>query len=211
MALIGRNTRVEIQATLGTAKTITAITKANPGVATSTGHGLANGDVVVLDPVAGMVELDGQIVRVANVAANTFELEGIDTTNYGDFTSGEAKEVTAWTTLGTARSVNAASTTPNKLDATTLIDSEQQLINGVTPAPDITISNLSDPLAAASVLVEAAARNNESLGFRIRMSDGSYRFFRGTPSLPSENIPLNDLVTADFSVTQVRRRLAYAA
>ena len=62
-------------------KTITGITKANPGVVTSTAHGYSNGDTVVISGVVGMTEVNGKRFKVANVAANTFELQTIDGTN----------------------------------------------------------------------------------------------------------------------------------
>jgi len=76
-----------------TAKTITAITKANPGVVTIAGHGWANLDVVNLASIGGMVELNGVRARLASVATNTFALkdeqgDNIDTTNYTTYTSG---------------------------------------------------------------------------------------------------------------------------
>lgn len=76
------------------AVTITGITNANPGVVTAASHGYANGDDVVIAAVGGMTQVNGKIYRVANVAANTFELTdpqtgaNINTTAYGTYTSG---------------------------------------------------------------------------------------------------------------------------
>ena len=56
----GRNVRVEIAATYDTAKTVSAVTKANPGVASSTSHGMANGAIGYFsDTTEGMNELAG--------------------------------------------------------------------------------------------------------------------------------------------------------
>jgi len=68
-------------------KTITAITKANPGVVTSASHGFSNGDRVRLYDVMGMTEVNGETYTVANVATNTFELSGVDTTSYTTYVS----------------------------------------------------------------------------------------------------------------------------
>lgn len=78
---------------LETAKNITGITKANPGVVTAVGHGYANGDEVYISGVGGMDEVNGQIYRVANKATDTFQLntpEGtaVDTSAYTTYTSG---------------------------------------------------------------------------------------------------------------------------
>lgn len=62
-----------------------AVTEANPGVVTSTGHGLKNGDTVTFTAVSGMVELNGNSYTVANATANTFELSGTDTTAFTTF------------------------------------------------------------------------------------------------------------------------------
>lgn len=72
---------------------ISAISKANPGVLTSTAHGLSNGDIVRLRGIAGMTQLEGQLVKVTNKADDTFELyttadAAIDTSAFGTFTSG---------------------------------------------------------------------------------------------------------------------------
>ena len=74
-------------------KTITGITQANPGVVTSTAHGLSNGDTVVISGVVGMTQVNGKRFKVASVAANTFQLQDIDgnnvnTTSYTAYTSG---------------------------------------------------------------------------------------------------------------------------
>lgn len=71
-----------------TAKNITAITKANPGVVTSAAHGYSNGELLVLADIGGMVELNGTEVTVANVTTNTYELSGVNTSSYTTYTSG---------------------------------------------------------------------------------------------------------------------------
>jgi hypothetical protein len=211
---IGRNTRVEVQKTLATAQSLLSVTLANPAVITYSGS-LTTGDIIVIDTeIAGMTELGGQTVRVANVSASpsTAELESIDSSTFGALTATSSfTKVSAWSTLGIARSVNAGGTSPNRIDATTLLDSEKQYLFGQSESPEITIDAISDPLTEAALIVEAAARSNVPLAFRITMSDGSKRVFGGYVSLPSESIPLGELVTASFSVTQVRRRLAYAS
>ena len=82
-----------LQVLTGVPKTITAITKANPGVITSNSHGFANGDEIYIIGVGGMTQLNGRNFRVANVTTNTFTLtdlfgDAIDTTNFTTFTSG---------------------------------------------------------------------------------------------------------------------------
>jgi len=85
-------------AALEAAKTITAITAATPGVATSVAHGYADGDLVKL-AVTGMTELNEGIYRVYAKAADTFQLAklsndgGISTAGFAAFTGGTAQKV----------------------------------------------------------------------------------------------------------------------
>lgn len=77
---------------LETAKTITAITQANPAVVTSAAHGYSNGDWVYLTGILGMTELNGDFYVVANKTANTFELKdifgaNINSTSYTAYSS----------------------------------------------------------------------------------------------------------------------------
>ena len=55
-SILSQGTRFQIQklGTNGSPKTITGISAANPAVVTSTAHGLATGDVVIIAAVVGM-------------------------------------------------------------------------------------------------------------------------------------------------------------
>lgn len=73
-----------------TSNSITGITKANPAVVTYSGaDNFANGDIVYIDGVVGMTEVNDLEFEVANVntGANTFELKGINSTNYTTYSS----------------------------------------------------------------------------------------------------------------------------
>lgn len=68
--------------------TITAISKANPAVVTSAAHGRATGDRLYLSGIGGMVEItDGGYV-ITKIDANSFSLDGIDSSAYTTFTTG---------------------------------------------------------------------------------------------------------------------------
>jgi len=77
-----------------TSASISAATKANPGVVTANGHGLKEGQQVTISGVGGMTQLNGNVYTVRNPATNTFELydtngtSSIDSSGYGTYTSG---------------------------------------------------------------------------------------------------------------------------
>jgi len=100
-----------------TSRTITGITQANPGVVTATAHGFENGDEVYLDDIVGMTQLNDKRVRVANTAANTFELQDLDGNNIN------TTSYTAYSSGGTARQAfvritNSATTRNNTVSWT---------------------------------------------------------------------------------------------
>jgi hypothetical protein len=86
-------------------KTITGITQANPGVVTSTAHGYSNGDTIVISGVVGMTQVNGKRFKVANVTANTFQLQNIDGNNVN------TSSHTAYTSGGIANRVYTVVTT----------------------------------------------------------------------------------------------------
>ena len=69
-------------------KSISAITKANPAVVTATSHGYSNGDHVWINDVVGMTEVNARRYTIANVTTHTFELSGVNSTNYTTYSSG---------------------------------------------------------------------------------------------------------------------------
>jgi len=89
----------------GTAKTISGVTAADPGVVTATAHGFSDGDDVYVTGIVGMDQLNGRTMRVANKATNTFELNDYDGNNID--TSG----YTAYSSAGTAEAVYQIATT----------------------------------------------------------------------------------------------------
>lgn len=216
--IIGRNTRVEVQKTLSAAIAISAISLALPAVASYEGAvDPSNGDVIVInDDIDGMFELAGQTVRLANVSSGgspgSIELEGIDSSLYGAL-SGETSfvRVTAWATLGNAKTLSAGSTSPNKKDSTTLLDRKQRYLLGQPDTPDITVDMLSNPFLEAVALIKAASLTGAQLAFRVTCQDGSKRIFGGLVSLPSENITTGEIATGGFTIVQVGDRMEYAS
>lgn len=202
-AVIGRGVRVEVAATYAAAKTVSAISLASPGVATSTAHGLTDATVGYLSGISGMVQLEGMAVRVDAPATNTFNLESLDTSGFSAF-SGTCSftPVATWQTLGIATSYSIGGGEAEKLDNTTLLDDVKQELNGQLASQSVSINvNAETFNSAAMALIEAAARSATSVVFRITLKDGSVRVFRGEPSLPGEDVQKGAIGTGSFSVS----------
>jgi hypothetical protein len=93
--------KLYMNTTFDAAKTVSAVTNANPAVATSTAHGLANGDELLF--TSGWEDATDSIWRGAGVATNTINLEGLDASNTTNYTAGggvgTVAKVTGWTEL----------------------------------------------------------------------------------------------------------------
>ncbi|MCY1646256.1 pilus assembly protein TadG-related protein [Caulobacter sp. SL161] len=73
-----------------TARSISAINKANPARITATGHGLVTGDYVYITGVGGMTTLNNKVYRVTldNTNTNRVFLDGVDSRNFSNYTGG---------------------------------------------------------------------------------------------------------------------------
>lgn len=169
---------IAIQSALAAADTITAITKANPGVASSTTHGMANGAYAKLT-VSGMSQVDGRVARVANQAANTWELEGIDTTLFDTFTSGTSEEVTFGTSLVTATTVNASGGDFDFIDVTTIHDNVKKQIPGVANPIKFDFENLWDTADAGLIALKSASDSSAQRCFKFTFNNGKIMVFTG--------------------------------
>lgn len=202
-SILGRGVRVEVSRTFGTAKTVSTISNAKPGVATSTGHGLAAGAVGYFSSVEGMVTLEGQAARVASPDANTFALENINTTSAPAFSgSADFFPVTGWATVTEASSYKIGGGTGTKGDDTRLIDEVDQEVNLRLAAQSLEFGL--KPFTVPSeglALCEDAARAGSYLVFRITLRDGSTRVAYASPSLSDEDVSTGQLGSGSFSAS----------
>ena len=177
--------KLYMESAIAAAKTISGITKAAPGVISSTAHGYANGDFVLLE-IQGMVELHGYLCKVINVATDTFQVAGVDgvtginTTAFSDFASGTAKKVTLGTTITGVQEFSPSGGDIKTEPTTTVSDvQDTQIVTGATAmAYDLTMQW--DPAAAAQQAMISAFRTRANKGFRVVWPDGAQALWYGT-------------------------------
>lgn len=71
-------------------KTITNITNASPASVSVIAHGYSTGNTVFIRSVVGMTQVNNKLYTITVTGANTFTLDGIDSTAYTPYTSGGA-------------------------------------------------------------------------------------------------------------------------
>lgn len=188
------NVAIAMQSALAAAKTITAITKASPGVVSSTAHGYSNGDYVKLT-VQGMWQLNARVFRVASVATDTFQLEdvsggtGISTASFDTFTSGTAEKITFGTSITTATSMNVSGGNFPMIDTTTIHGNQKSQVPGLPDALTATFDNLWDPTEAGQAAMKAASDAQAQRAFKFTFGTGGkimvfdgYVGFAGAPA-----------------------------
>lgn len=208
---------VAVQSALGTAKDIVSITKANPGVVSTdygspspAGHGFSNGDYVVLD-VLGMNQLDGRVVRVANATTYTFELEGVDTTNYDTFSSGSVQKATFGTTINTLTGLSASGGDYDFIDTTTIHDTVKTQVPGPAAPGTYSFESIWDPADTGLIALKAAADAQALRAIRFTWPNGYKLVFNGY--IGCSMIPTGsaqDKVITPVTVTMFGRAQAYA-
>ena len=172
------NVAVAVQSAIGGALTISSITKANPGVATSTSHGLTNGDYVLLS-VSGMYQVNNRVFRVTGSTTNTFNLEGEDTTNYGTFSSGSAYKLTFGTTASTLLTISAEGGEVELIDSTTIHDSIRSVVTGVASPVVFSFESIWDVADTFLTTLRAASNAGTARGVLFTFSNGQKVVFSG--------------------------------
>lgn len=199
--IVGRNVKVEVALTFNSPASPTAVTKANPAVGTLTSHTFADADVGYWTVTAGMVEIDGQAVHIMDTSANTFTMNGLDSTNYSTFTAGTLTTALTWGTISEAASYAVGGGAANALDDTRLIDVKTRNVAGLLAPQDITV-DVRNGVSAGSAMafVEAAARNSTSCLFRITQGSTVLRVYYGVPSVPGESLQAGGLASGQFNI-----------
>mgnify|MGYP000867315729 FL=1 len=195
---------VAMQSALAAAKTISGVTKADPAVVTATAHGYANGDYVLL-VTQGMYQLDGKVVRVAAVATDTFQAEGVDSTLFDTFVSGTAQKITFGTTLSSMTGVNASGGDFDFVDTTTIHQNVKTQIPGLANPLSYSFDNLWDMSDAAQLAMKAASDNQGQRAFKFVFGTGGpimtfsgYVGYAGAPTGSAQDKVVSPAVITAF-------------
>jgi hypothetical protein len=182
------NVAVAMQSAAGGDLTISGITLANPGVVTSTAHGLVNGDYVTITTTSGMSQISGKVVRVANKTNDTFECEGVNTTSYTAFVAGTCSKITFGTSITTATSVSNSGGGFDFIDVTTIHNDRKVEVPGLGQAQTYSFDNLWDPADAGQIAMKTASDAQAQKAFKFTFGTGGkimvfvgYVGFAGTP------------------------------
>lgn len=205
---------IAIGSAYGSVLTVSAITNANPAVATSTAHGLSNGDIVVV--TSGWSRLNGKTVRVASVDTNTFALEGIDATSTTIYPAGSGtgsvKEVTTFTQISQILSSTTDGGEQNFLEFQFLEADSQTRIPTFKSASGLTLSVADDPSLAGYIAASAANDDREARAVRVALSNGSFIYYNGYVSVnKTPSLTVNELSAVELTFSFLNEPVRYAS
>lgn len=199
--------------TFAAAKTVSAITNASPAVATSTAHGYVDGDEILL--TSGWEDATDTVFRVNQLTADTFELEGLNSSNLNFFPSGsgagEARKVSTWVEIPQVLSI---STSGGDARFTTISPlAKRNDINVPTGfnAMSINVTLGHDPANANYQQMLDISRTLENVAFKMVLSGGAVAYGYGYMSVSeAPQLNRNQANQVNAAITLLGRFMSYA-
>lgn len=153
MAQVPTGSTFFIASAIAASKTTTVVTNALEAVVTSAAHGYSIGDIVEI--TSGWGRLNKRVFRIKASDANTFTLEGADTTNTNFFPSGtgigSVRKITTFTQITTVMSPQTSGGEPKNVTYK-FIESDVEF-------------NINDGFSATSYTMELDADSIGSAGY----------------------------------------------
>ncbi len=200
--------------TLAAAKTITAITNANPAVATCTGHGYTTGDEIMLS--SGWEDANDSVYKIESVDSNSFKILGLDSTNTSFFPAGSgggsAQKLSAWTAIPQVLTISASGGDARFTDVNPLAKRNGIRIPTGFNATSVTLSLGFDATTPAYKTMVGISRSLSKVAFKQVLSGGSVQYgwgYLNVSEFPKLNN--NQVNTVDAALTFLGRTMSYDA
>jgi len=198
--------------TFATAKTITALTNANPAVATSVAHGYTTGDEILI--TSGWEDITDSVVKITVLTADTFSLTGVDTSNTGFYPAGTgtgtAQKVSGWTAIPQVLTISGSGGDARFTDVQLLARRNSLKIPTGFNATSITLSLAHDAAQPGYQTMLQISRNLSKVAFKQVISGGAVTYGYGylnVSELPKLNS--SQVNTVDAAMTVIGRSLSY--
>lgn len=198
--------------TLAGALTVSAITNANPAVATSTAHGLTTGDEILF--TSGWEDATDSVFKVTVLTANTFSIDGLDTSNTNFFAAGAGvgtvQKISGWTAMPQVLTINTSGGDARFTDVNPLSKRNGIKIPTGFNATAITLTLAHDASLAAYKTMVGISRALSKVAFKQVISGGAVTYGYGYMSvseMPKLNV--NQVNSVDAAMTILGRSISY--
>lgn len=198
--------------TFASAKTISAVTNANPAVATSTAHGYVTGDEVLI--TSGWEDATDSVYKIEVVDANSFKILSLDTSNTGFFPAGTgagtAQKISGWTSIPQVLTISGSGGDARFTDVQLLAKRNSLKIPTGFNATSITMSLAHDAANANFQTMVGISRNLSKVAFKQVISGGAVTYGYGYLSVSEmPKLNSNSVNTVDAALTVIGRSLSY--
>lgn len=192
--------------------TVSAVTNANPAVATATAHGLSNGDFV--EVTSGWSRLTNKVVRVSGVTANTFNLEGIDTSLTSIYPAGSGigsvRKVTGYTQLSQILSSSSSGGEQQFLEYQFLESDAQKRIPTFKSAAGLTFSVADDTTQPGYILASTANDDRLPRAVKATLPSGSVISYNAYISInKTPSLTVNELMAVECTMSLLAEPVRY--
>lgn len=197
------------------ADVVTGITNAAAPLASSVAHGLAVGDYV--EVTSGWTRLNGKVVRVGTVPdANSFTLEGIDTTNTTIYPAGNGggsvRKITGWTQIQQILSSSSSGGDQQFYDYQLLESDQQARIPTVKNAAGWALELADDPSLAGYQWASTANDDRSPRAVKITLANGSiitYSAYVSLNKIPS--LTVNQAMAVSMTLSFLNEPVRYVS
>jgi hypothetical protein len=196
---------VAIAASYGAEKEITALSNANPAVATlEASHGIIVGDAVELTSGWGL--LNNKIVRASVVSTNDVSLEGQNTTSTIRFPAGTGigslREILTWTELQQILDVTSSGGEQQFLTYQFLADDFERRIPTNKAASGLAFRIADDETLAGYQLVAEANQDRLQRAVRITLPSGRKLFYNAVLSVnETPSLTVNEIASVEVTLS----------
>lgn len=181
-AVVADGTLVAFASTYGAAKTMSAVTNANPAVATlEASHAVVVNDIIEMS--SGWPDLDDKILRASVVNVNDVTLEGFNSTNLSSYPIGSGvgtvREITAWTNLAQVLTIAVEGGDPQYFDYQFLNELRKRRIPLAKAPINLTFELADDITLTQQASIKAIDLAGVPVAMRLTLPNGTKIFLNG--------------------------------
>ncbi len=206
---------VAIASGYGAVKTMSAITNADPGVATlEASHGIIAGDI--MEVTSGWSRLTDKIVRAGTPSTNDIPLVGIDTSLTSIYPAaggaGSIREITGWTQLSQILNSSSSGGEQQFLEYQLLeADAKKRIPTFKNPA-GVSFSIADDPTLPGYILASEANDDRLQRAVSITLPSGAVIYYNAYISLnKTPSLTVNEIMAVEVTLSLLAEPVRYAS
>jgi hypothetical protein len=196
-----------------TAKIMSAVTNADPAVATlEASHGVVTGDYI--EVTSGWSRLTDKVVKAGTVSANDVPLLGIDTSAESVYGAGggvgTVRVVTGWTQLSQILQSTSNGGEQQFLEYQFLESDAQKRIPTFKSAAGLQFSIADDPTLAGYILAAEANDDRMPRAVRITLPNGAVIIYNAYISLnKTPSLTVNEIMACEVTLSLLNEPVRY--